>query len=186
MRTCPVCDMELAPVDYEGFRVMKCGGCKGHLVSLSRCESIKRVDRKSRQELQAEVAGEFTRSSTQRLKCPQCHLPMRKRRIDLPVLELQADECESCALVWLDGGELALLQLGYEARSQFIDAQEMKRRMQELEASPERKARFEENLARLPESRPADGDILGDFPDDRPGSLLWDLLRTLMRRGWLR
>jgi len=60
------------------------------------------------------------------------------------------DVCRSCSLVWLDGGELALVQLGYESSAIFAEAQEMKRRMAQLEASPNRKAAFEENLARLP------------------------------------
>ena len=38
----------------------------------------------------------------------------------------------------------------YQLTAWFADAQEFKRRMQELETSPERKARFEEDIVRLP------------------------------------
>jgi hypothetical protein len=55
---------------------------------------------------------------------------------------------------------LALAQLAHEAKVGFADAQEMKRRLEELEASPNRKAKFEENLARLPDaSDPVEGPL---------------------------
>ena len=97
---------------------------------------------------------------------------MKKTSVDLPIIELEIDECRHCEYVWLDGGELALLQLGYQATSKFIDAQEFKRRMEELEASPERKAQFEKRLAKLSRRLPED-ELLGDIAD----SILWDLIR---------
>ena len=75
---------------------------------------------------------------------------MSKQTARFPVGVVELDVCRSCSLVWLDGGELALVQLGYESSAIFAEAQEMKRRMAQLEASPNRKAAFEENLARLP------------------------------------
>ena len=138
------------PVEYEGFRILQCPGCGGHLVSVHRLESIKRVDRKTWDELEAEAASDFKGSSAGVLQCPACLLPMRKRSADLPALTLHTDVCLPCALVWLDGGELALIQLAYQSTDQFMDAQEHRRRMQELDACPERKARFEKDLAGLP------------------------------------
>lgn len=161
MKRCPICRVDLVPVDYEGFRVMQCGQCFGHLVSLQRFDSIKRIDRKSQDELKSEASSVFTASSRQMLKCPRCHAPMCKQSTDLPVLDLQTDVCRHCDLVWLDGGELALLQLGYQATGKFMNAQEFKRRMQELEASPERKARFEANLAKLPKAKDPLDELLG-------------------------
>lgn len=175
MRTCPVCNVELQFVDYEGFRVRQCCLCRGHLVPLLRFKSIKRVDRKSPDELKSEAKSEFRKSSIETLKCPKCHLALEKRRVDLPFVELHTDVCEGCEVVWLDGGELALLQLGYQASSKFIDAQEFKRRMAELEASPARKARFEENLGKLPRGKtPWHGAL-----DDAGDALLSSLLRSL-------
>lgn len=148
MKKCPVCDVGLVGVEYEGFRVMQCESCGGHLVPLQRLESIKRIDERSEDELKAEATGKFVASTAEVVKCPRCRLPMRKQSADLPVMELETDVCRSCSLVWLDGGELALLQLAHQAKSRFINAQDLKRRMEQFEASPERKARFEENLSK--------------------------------------
>ena len=71
---------------------------------------------------------------------------MRKQDIDLPVFHVQIDVCDRRNLVWLEIGELALVQLAYEASTRFLDAQEFRRRMQDLEASPERLAEFEDKL----------------------------------------
>jgi Zn-finger nucleic acid-binding protein len=172
MKKCPVCRIDLLHTDYEGFRVMQCGQCGGHLVPLQRFESIKRVGRKTQDELKAEASSDFTASSLGTLKCPRCHMSMRKQTTDLPVLDLRTDVCPGCALVWLDGGELALLQLGYQAKSKFINAQEFKHRMQELEASPERKARFERNLARLPDAADPLQQALGETGAELLGALL--------------
>ena len=130
---------------------------------------------KSQDELRAEASADFRASSSATLKCPRCHMPMRKQAADLPVLDLQTDICRSCQLVWLDGGELALLQLGYQVKSRFIDAQEFRRRMRELEASPERKARFEEDLAKLPEAKDPLEQALGEAGEE--------LLAALLRSG---
>jgi len=110
------------------------------------------VDRKTTAELKSEASADFKKNSFVRLSCPACRMLMDKRQITLSVVVLQIDVCEHCSLVWLDGGELALLQLGYQATAKFLNAQDLKRRMRELNADPERKARFQTNLAKLPES----------------------------------
>ena len=171
MKKCPVCSIDLVNVDYEGFRLTHCTKCKGHLVPLRRLESIKRVEGKTEDELRAEASEQFQASSTKTLKCPRCRVFMKKEKIDLPVLDLQMDVCRKCELIWFDGGELALLQLGYQSKSSFLDAQEFKRRIQELDASPERKAEFEANLARMP----AGMDPLGEAMEEVGRRILWGL-----------
>lgn len=163
MRKCPVCDIELISKDYEGFRLMQCDKCGGHLVSAQRLESLKRLATKDQTELQADASTNFKHSTTNFLRCPRCHLMMEKESIDIPVVELQTDTCRSCKLIWLDGGELALLQLLYQSNGKFADAQEFRRRMDAVEASPERKAKFEADLAKLPDHvSPTEG-LLNDF-----------------------
>lgn len=76
---------------------------------------------------------------------------MRKEPANLREVTVQTDVCKQCDLVWLDGGELALLQLGHQRTSRFIDAGEYRRRMDQLDMSPERKAAFEADLQKLPE-----------------------------------
>ena len=124
---------------------------------------VQGVSQKSKDDLKKEAESQFSGSTTDRLKCPRCRRPMLKQSSNLPVIELHTDVCHSCELVWLDGGELALLQLGYQATSKFLDTQEFKRRMEELEASPERKAQFEKNLAALPKEKLAVEQILPTF-----------------------
>lgn len=164
MNNCPVCSTPLTQVAYEGFIVQRCEQCKGHLLTSSRLDAIKRITRKSQEELKAEAA-EFHGEHTGRIKCPGCYAPMDKQAIRVPVLTLQMDVCRRCSLVWFDGGELAIAQLGYEATPGFADAQEMKRRMAELEASPARKAAFEKNLAKLPEPTGVVEQALEDFAE---------------------
>ena len=166
MRNCPHCSIPLISVEYEGFGVQWCDRCRGHLVASSRLESLKRVARKSHDELKAEATSEFHGCNTAQIKCPRCHMPMRKQAIKLPGLALEFDLCRACSLVWFDGGELALAQLGHEAKVGFADAQEMKRRMEELEASPDRKAEFEKNLARLPNAPDPVEEVLGDVAEE--------------------
>lgn len=171
MRKCPVCDLELSLVKYEGYTVRRCGSCNGHLMRLDKMEFIKRADRKTQEQLKSEASAEFSGSSGQQLRCPRCRRPMHKQAINLPVIDLQCDICTGCSLVWLDGGELALVQLAYQSSSGFINAQELKRRMQELEASPDRKAIFKANLANLPETKHPVEEVLGEAGETFGGVL---------------
>ena len=177
MRNCPVCSKELEAVECEGFRVMQCPGCKGRLLETGRLEGIQRSGRTPAEKLKSEASADFKGSTTRALRCPKCHVPMDKVAIDVPVLKLEMDVCGQCSLVWLDGGELALAQLANRARSKFVNTEEMKRRLRELEASPERKAQFEENLARLPSESPASDELFQTAEEQ----VLEELLRGLLR-----
>jgi Zn-finger nucleic acid-binding protein len=172
MRTCPICSTALTPVEYEGVAVQRCDQCRGHLVDLSRVDSIKRITGKSPKELKTEATAEFHGDNPGKIKCPRCHMPMGKQPVKLPGLAMETDFCRACSLVWFDGGELALAQLGYEATPGFADAQEMKRRMAELEASPARKAAFEKDLAKLPEPPGLFEEALRDHAAQALGSIL--------------
>ncbi len=171
MRKCPVCDLELSAVEYEGYIVRRCASCNGHLMRLNKMKSIERVDHKTQEQLKSEASAEFSKNCTQRLRCPRCHLPMHKQAINLPVIDLQYDICTGCSLAWLDGGELALVQLAYQASSGFLNAQELKRRVRELEASPEGKAIFKANMAKLSETRHPVEEVLGEAAEAFDGVL---------------
>ena len=149
-RNCPSCAVPLAPETYEGFPVLRCPDCAGHLLDLSRYEAIRRLPEKSLAELEAEAKETFAGDNPAAIRCPRCHLAMERLPLSVPGFELHRDLCRACALVWLDGGELALAQLAYQATPAFRDRQELKRRAAALEADPERKAAFEEALAQLP------------------------------------
>lgn len=162
MRKCPVCNIDLTQKDYEGFIVMQCDSCGGHLIPLQRFESIKRMDIKTKNELQHNATESFKANTTTPVKCPRCHLIMKKESVNIPAIEIQTDICKKCSLIWLDGGELAILQLLHQSKGKFAASQEMRRRMENLEADPERKARFEEALAKLPPPEYAPKNILSD------------------------
>jgi Zn-finger nucleic acid-binding protein len=150
MRKCPVCDDGLVWVEYEGARVMKCFACHGYLVDVAALERIKRNEGKSQDQLSVEVETESNHNSEHELKCPRCRLTMNKVNESLPGIEIELDCCKSCKMIWLDGGGLAKLQLGYEATDQAIQARAMKARVEAFEADPERQAQFAENLAQAP------------------------------------
>lgn len=149
-RNCPMCSVPLEPETYEGFSVQRCPQCRGHLVDLARYEAIQRTPDKSLAELEAEAQAGFAGGNPAPLRCPRCHGAMQKRPLSVPGFSLAMDFCRGCSLVWLDGGELAMAQLAHQASPGFRDAQELKRRAAELDANPDRKAAFEEALAKLP------------------------------------
>ena len=151
-RNCPLCAIPLEPETCEGFPILRCPGCQGHLLQLSRYESIKCLPDKTLAELEAEAKEGFQGDNSKPVRCPRCHLAMDKRPLPVPGFDLHVDLCRGCSLVWLDGGELALAQLAHQATPGFRDTQELKCRAAALEADPERKTAFEEALARLPQA----------------------------------
>ncbi len=155
MRACPVCGIELTRTKYEGFPVWECAKCCGRLAARSRVKAIERTRRKGREELVREAVGEKGADTTHELRCPKCHGPMRREPLHR-YLDVRVDVCRSCDVIWFDGGELALLQLAYEATPGALRDAEFRERIETM--SPERRARFEDNLRRL-EAGPSD---LGD------------------------
>ncbi len=152
MKKCPACGSGLTHEKYEGFPVLQCGQCGGHLVPLMRLEPIKRLQRATEEELTQEAAT-FSGDSTERIRCPRCNVYMRKEALDVPLIDgLHQDVCDHCDLIWFDGGELAIVQLAYEQTGAFQNVDELRQRMRELESQPERKAAFERALSELPES----------------------------------
>ena len=153
-RDCPICAVSLEPETYEGFPIWRCPECRGTLLDLSRYEAIRSVPEKTLAELEAEAHDGFQGDNPQPIRCPRCHLAMDKRPLRVPGFDdLHLDLCRACGFVWLDGGELALAQLAYQNSPAFRDKQEMKRRAAARDADPERKAAFDEAVAKLPESQ---------------------------------
>jgi Zn-finger nucleic acid-binding protein len=160
MKSCPNCRVALERATYEGVAVETCPACGGHLVVQRRLEGIKRNPSTPTEQLKAEATG-FAGSTSGRVTCPACFSEMKKERPRGPV-EIELDVCPSCGAVWLDPGELAMIQLAHELSTQSKDAEEFKQRHRELEADPERKARFERNLARMREGQESYLDAIGE------------------------
>lgn len=150
-RDCPICQVPLAPETYEGFPIWRCPQCRGTLLDLSRYEAIQSVPEKTLAELETEARDGFLGDHPAPIRCPRCHLAMGKQPLRVPGFDnLHLDFCRGCSLVWLDGGELALAQLAYQASPAFREKEEMKRRAAARDADPERKAAFDEAVAKLP------------------------------------
>lgn len=148
MRKCPVCGEQLVRVEYEGANAMTCPECHGYLIGTSSAEQIKRSEVKSPQELKNEATDQFHTNSEVELKCPRCRLSMKKVHESLPGVELTLDHCKSCSLIWLDGGELALLQLGYEGTNKATEARRIKDVSEDFESDPDRQAEFQHDLSK--------------------------------------
>lgn len=144
----------------EGHRVQRCPRCRGHLLTTLSLEAIKRETRKPLEDLKREAATHFSGSTIETVKCPVCLRAMTKQTILRPV-EIQVDACSKCSRVWLDGGELAMVQLAFETSVTHKESEEMKRRVAELEANPARKERFERNCSMLDEGPSSVVDVIG-------------------------
>jgi Zn-finger nucleic acid-binding protein len=144
---CPLCRIELVRLTYEGFGVTQCGSCRGVLVLEGRVGGIKARRERSIEQLGVEIENSSAEDTRTSVPCPSCSHAMYKHSINRPH-RFSIDRCDKCHLVWLDGGELAKLQLAFEDSGAGEEASELKRRWDEM--SPERRAEFERNLAKLP------------------------------------
>ena len=143
---CPLCKTELVRLTYEGLKVAQCASCRGVLVAEDRLSRIKSIPQRSKEHLENELQESSGEDTVRWVKCPGCWELMEKQRVKKPQL-FNIDCCKDCRLVWLDGGELAAVQLGYEASGACRESRELQRRLAEM--SPERRAEFERNLASL-------------------------------------
>ena len=172
-RQCPACAVPLVREDYESSWVFRCPSCRGTLLSTSRLERIERDPGRSPDLLKKEARAEHWTDTGAAIPCPRCRATMAKRPLTRGAATFYMDYCRACDLVWLDGGELALAQLVYETSSAGREARALQQRAQEAQLSPERMARFEQALARMPEDAPSEGPAEAvDWLD-----LIWPLLR---------
>ena len=159
MKNCPVCSEDFVQIEYEGEAVLRCPKCRGSVRPGYRLEIIRHRQLRKTDELKAEAQSEFSHDTKDKIRCPRCHGKMEKRPIDGRYPSLTLDHCRNCDWIWLDGGELPLAQLLFETSARNAVQRDMQKRAAELEASPERKAEFEKNLAALPDDLPgASGD----------------------------
>jgi len=149
MKKCPICNIPLSSCDYEKQRIMKCEKCAGYLVPEFQLKGIQRIDDIPQEELMEEVKTDFKCSVEKDIRCPKCHLTMNKQKLKFQSIEIEIDECKSCSLLWFDGGELALAQLGYEASLKFANEKKIRDGVKELNSDPERLQKFEENMSNL-------------------------------------
>jgi Zn-finger nucleic acid-binding protein len=106
---CPVCGVPLKSAEIEGQTVCYCERCRGFLTQFDAFGHIV-CRRRSRYALQDNPAEGFDPVELQRvLSCPNCHEHMEAH----PYFgggNAVVDSCESCQLIWLDAGELVLIE----------------------------------------------------------------------------
>lgn len=173
-RRCPACAVPLIREDYESAWALRCPSCRGALVSRDRLDRIKRDPERHPDLLKQEARAEHAGDTGSAVGCPRCHAIMKKKVLTRGAAELHLDYCPPCDLYWLDGGELALVQLLYETSAKGQEARALQRRALQATLSPERQARFQAALDRLPD----------DLPDQTAtpdGGLLFSVIRQLAR-----
>lgn len=162
MLKCPACQVPLCLIEYEGQTVHVCPDCRGALVQEPRLERIKRRrERKWSTEEEGRVAGEVAAADkTAWVRCPRCFGFMEKLKVSGAGCAFHLDRCGACQLVWLDPGELELLQIQYEKEIDSRTPEDWKRieRMavaqmemkEQMEAENEEVAHVGADLASLP------------------------------------
>jgi len=116
MLKCPACHALLCAVEYEGQIVHVCPDCRGALVQEPRLERIKRRREQTwSAEEEGRVAGEVAAADKAGwVPCPRCLVYMEKLKVSGAGHTFHLDRCGACQLIWLDPGELELLQIQYE------------------------------------------------------------------------
>ncbi len=123
---CPLCSTELRRTTYEGLPLFACDTCSGYLVATNRVSAIERRREKNAEDLMQEAAPAKLKDNQEALRCPRCRGRMMKEFAKSPA-EFHIDTCERCDVVWFDAGELALIQLTFEATAAGQDAAQLPR-----------------------------------------------------------
>jgi len=103
--SCPICATALVHAAVGGERMLYCGRCHGMLVSMDKFMAIIQDLRSRRQATTPAVHPPDWKDLDRRIKCPRCSETMETH----PYCgggNIIIDDCEKCALNWLDYGEL--------------------------------------------------------------------------------
>jgi Zn-finger nucleic acid-binding protein len=107
--TCPVCAVPLVDALVDGEIVAYCGRCRGFLTLIPTFGNIV-GKRRSHHSPNEQQPAPFDPVELKRgLKCPKCRLRMEAH----PYFgggNAVVDTCERCRLIWLDAGELAVIE----------------------------------------------------------------------------
>ncbi len=147
---CPTCNQQLNQTEYEGARVQQCGECAGYLVARKRLRLIRSSRERETDTLADDASAEHQPDTIEQIRCPKCRVyRMEKERVRVSDDEVfMLDVCPKCEHVWLDGGELARLQMTFEQSAKAIDAFARQEQLQNLD--DERREAFEQQLDELP------------------------------------
>ena len=122
---CPKCFEILVRIDQGGVPLRQCGGCFGAWLGEVPFKRLTRpqvdpadASAEAPQASLVDLAALVGESNSRKdVRCPECGVVMRKGRVH-PMIPVEIDQCPKCRGVWLDAGELALIQrLYYEMRT---------------------------------------------------------------------
>jgi Zn-finger nucleic acid-binding protein len=127
---CPACHQKLFRTQYAGANVHRCRNCLGHLVDQRRAKKIEKRINKDLGDLKNEIQLATDNDLMDAIRCPRCKARMKKL---LPKdLGFHIDECKNCDFTWFDGGELAKVQLAFEAKAQTQELNQMRNRLESM------------------------------------------------------
>jgi len=143
---CPTCKKELQPETYESVPLFQCPQCSGYLVKSDRLLLIRGKRGESMDELRQEAESQAAADTSERIHCPRCRATkMTKETLERGDDEFSIDRCEKCDLVWLDGGELARLQIEFETSAVAINQFVHQRRLASRDS--QQRAEFDKQLS---------------------------------------
>jgi len=116
------------------------------LLATSRAEKIKRRVNKDVEQLMKEVTTVEANDGLEEIRCPACRDKMDKQLVKK--LGIHVDDCNQCGMTWFDPGELAEVQLAFEARAQTSELNGFRDRLVENMTDEER-SEYEQRIARL-------------------------------------
>ncbi|GIW99218.1 MAG: hypothetical protein KatS3mg111_2551 [Pirellulaceae bacterium] len=147
---CPKCSVKLERTQYEHFGIRQCPRCHGMLMRRDRVQAIRNRRETPPEALVEEIAQSPADADAQhRLRCPECRVTMRKERRRMGPTEFWVDVCPRCDLIWLDVGELAMLQLAFELSEQGAERLQIRERLQKM--SPVQREELQRRIDSLPE-----------------------------------
>ncbi|MFH1265636.1 MAG: zf-TFIIB domain-containing protein [Planctomycetota bacterium] len=149
---CPKCSRPLSRTTYENVPLMQCEDCLGYLVARNRLKLIKSSREQSPESLKNEAHTEQAPDTQERIRCPSCRVEtMEKERVRITADDFfHLDVCRKCHNVWLDGGELARLQIQFEQSAKAVEAYAHQERLQGF--TDEERTEFQERVDKLQDS----------------------------------
>lgn len=106
---CPICDAALVTAAMDGRKVLHCTACRGVLTSSDDFFQVvnqRRAERKGPLDPPRAVNREELKRN---LRCPHCRRPMEVH----PYYgggSVVIDSCRTCHAIWLDYGELSVIE----------------------------------------------------------------------------
>ncbi len=125
---CPVCQLDMQPRTYEGQLISHCPNCDGNWLGRSQ---LKHVINTRTVQFDMQLARSLALTAPSRhiaskeldrlLSCPACNLDLQTRKY-ADDSAITVNRCDTCEGVWLDRGELEMVQMLVEAFEELLKA----------------------------------------------------------------